>query len=95
MAITYKSGETSIDFIAKSFVDDPNFGLHGDLSERTPDPMGAARADFVVAIFGERPVAISIEDGEAEIHVAEAIQTASRASDQGSFESAKINTRRL
>jgi hypothetical protein len=57
--------------------------------------MCAATADFVGGIFGERPVAISNRDGGAEIHIAEAIQTAGRDSDQGSFESVGINTRRL
>ena len=34
IAITYKSGEVSTDFIAKCFVDRPNFGLYGVFEER-------------------------------------------------------------
>jgi hypothetical protein len=95
MAITYKCGGISIDFITKNFVDDPNFGLLVDFTERIPDAMSAATSDFVAAIFDERPVAISAEDGAAEVHIAEATDTASRSSDHGSKGSAKIYTRRL
>jgi predicted dehydrogenase len=59
MTITYKGGEVAIDFIAKSFVDGPGFGLYPDFATRIPDPMGAATADFLAAIRGEKPVAIS------------------------------------
>ncbi len=95
IAITYKCGGVSIDFIAKNFVDYPNFGLHADFAERIPAPICAATSDFVAAIFGDFRVANSTEDVAVEVHIAEAIQTASRASDQDSFESAKIYTRRL
>jgi predicted dehydrogenase len=79
MAITYESGVVAIDFIAKSFDDGPGFGLHADFATRIADPMGAATADFLAAIRGERPVAISGADGAAAVGIAEAIDKATRA----------------
>jgi predicted dehydrogenase len=79
MTITYKGGEVAIDFIAKSFVDGPAFGLHPDFATRIADPMGAATADFLAAIRGEKPVAISGQDGAAAVGIAEAIDAATRA----------------
>jgi predicted dehydrogenase len=79
MTIGYSEGEVTIDFIAKSFDDGPNFGLHPDFATRIPDPMGAATADFISAILGERTVAISAADGAAAVRIAEAIDQATRA----------------
>lgn len=79
MTIGYKNGEVAIDFIAKSFKDGPNFGLHPDFATRIPDPMGAATSDFVAAILGERSVAISSADGAAAVRIAEAIDKATRS----------------
>lgn len=79
MKIGYAGGEVAIDFIVRSFSDGPGFGLHPDFATRIPDPMGAATADFVAAILGERSVAISATDGAAAVRIAEAIDTASRA----------------
>lgn len=79
MTINYAGGEVAIDFIAKSFSDGPGFGLHADFATRIPDPMGAATADFIAAILGERQVAISAVDGAAAVRIAEAIDTATRA----------------
>ncbi len=79
MTIGYVEGEVAIDFIAKSFIDEPNFGLHPDFATRIPDPMGAATADFIAAILGEKPVAISAADGAAAVRIAEAIDKATRA----------------
>lgn len=79
MKIGYAGGEVAIDFIARSFSDGPSFGLHPDFATRIPDPMGAATADFVAAILGERSVAISAKDGAAAVRIAEAIDIASRA----------------
>lgn len=81
MTITYEDGDVSIDFIAKSFVDGPDFGLFPDFATRIPDPMGAATADFLAAIRGEKAVAISGEDGAAAVRIAEAIDQATRMSD--------------
>jgi predicted dehydrogenase len=78
MTITYAAGDVAIDFIAKSFVDGPQFGLFPDFATRIPDPMGAATADFLAAISGEKPVAISGEDGAAAVAIAEAIDNATR-----------------
>jgi hypothetical protein len=41
--------------------------------------MGAATADFIAAILGERPVAISAADGAAAVRIAQAIDQATRA----------------
>ncbi len=79
MTIGYSNGEVAIDFIAKSFSDGPDFGLHSDFATRIPDPMGAATADFIAAILGERQVAIPAADGAAAVRIAEAIDAASRA----------------
>jgi predicted dehydrogenase len=79
MTITYESGEVAIDFIAKSFVDGPGFGLHPDFATRIPDPMGAATADFLAAIRGEKAVVISGRDGAAAVGIAEAIDIATRS----------------
>jgi len=79
MTIGYTGGEVAIDFIAKSFRDGPDFGLHPDFATRIPDPMGAATADFIAAILGERAVAISAADGAAAVRIAEAIDPATRA----------------
>ncbi len=79
MTIGYAGGEVAIDFIAKSFSDGANLGLHPDFATRIPDPMGAATADFIAAILGERPVAISAADGAAAVRIAEAIDQATRA----------------
>jgi predicted dehydrogenase len=79
MTISYPQGEVAIDFIAKSFVDGPKFGLHPDFATRIADPMGAATADFLAAIRGEIPVAISGTDGAAAVGIAEAIDNATRA----------------
>ena len=79
MKIGYAGGEVAIDFIAKSFRDGPDFGLHPDFATRIPDPMGAATADFIAAILGERAVAISAADGAAAVRIAEAIDSATRA----------------
>jgi predicted dehydrogenase len=79
MTIGYAEGEVAIDFIARSFNDGPNFGLHSDFATRIPDPMGAATADFIAAILGERLVAISAADGAAAVRIAEAIDQATRA----------------
>jgi predicted dehydrogenase len=81
MTITYEGGDVSIDFIAKSFVDGPGFGLFPDFATRIPDPMGAATADFLAAIRGEKAVVISGEDGAAAVGIAEAIDKATRVSD--------------
>jgi predicted dehydrogenase len=78
MTITYAGGDVAIDFIAKNFVDGPGFGLHPDFTTRIPDPMGAATADFLAAIRGEKPVAISGADGAAAVGIAEAIDKATR-----------------
>ncbi len=78
MTINYAGGEVAIDFIAKSFSDGPGFGLHADFATRIPDPMGAATADFIAAILGERQVAISAVDGAAAVRIAEAIDTSTR-----------------
>lgn len=79
MTISYQGGDVAIDFIAKSFVDGPQFGLHADFATRIADPMGAATADFLAAIRGEIPVAISGKDGAAAVGIAEAIDAATRA----------------
>ncbi len=81
MTITYAGGDVAIDFIAKSFVDGPNFGLYPDFATRIADPMGAATADFLAAIRGEIPVVISGTDGAAAVGIAEAIDAATRAAD--------------
>ena len=78
MTITYEGGDVAIDFMAKSFVDGPNFGLYADFSTRIPDPMGAATADFLAAIRGDIPVAISGSDGAAAVAIAQAIDKATR-----------------
>ena len=78
MTITYKDGDVAIDFMAKSFVDGPNFGLHSDFATRIPDPMGAATADFLAAIRGDIPVSISGSDGAAAVAIAQAIDEATR-----------------
>lgn len=78
MTIGYEGGDVAIDFIAKSFVDGPNFGLHPDFATRIADPMGAATADFLSAIAGQIPVAISGEDGAAAVGIAQAIDKATR-----------------
>jgi predicted dehydrogenase len=78
MTIGYEGGDVAIDFIAKSFVDGPGFGLHRDFATRIPDPMGAATADFLAAIAGQIPVAISGEDGAAAVGIAQAIDAATR-----------------
>ncbi|AMS30183.1 MAG TPA: gfo/Idh/MocA family oxidoreductase [Hyphomonadaceae bacterium] len=79
MTINYAAGEVAIDFIAKRFSDGAGFGLHADFAIRIPDPMGAATADFIAAILGERQVAISAVDGAAAVRIAEAIDNATRA----------------
>ena len=79
MTIRYGGGDVTIDFIAKSFVDGPAFGLYPDFATRIPDPMGAATADFLAAIRGDIVVAISGEDGAAAVGIAEAIDAATRA----------------
>ncbi len=79
MTITYDKGDVTIDFIAKSFVDGPSFGLFPDFATRIPDPMGAATDDFLAAIRGEKLVAISGEDGAAAVGIAQAIDEATRA----------------
>lgn len=79
MTIAYSDGKVAIDFIAKKFEDGPAFGLHADFATRIPDPMGAATADFIAAILGERPVAIPAVDGAAAVRIAEAIDHATRA----------------
>lgn len=79
MTIAYAGGEVAIDFVAKSFVDGPGFGLHPDFATRIADPMAAATADFLSAILGKMPVAISGEDGAAAVGIAQAIDQASRA----------------
>jgi len=78
MTIGYVEGDVAIDFIAKSFRDGPDFGLHPDFATRIPDPMGAATADFIAAILGERPVAVSAADGAAAVRIAEGIDQATR-----------------
>jgi predicted dehydrogenase len=78
MTLGYEKGEVSIDFIAKTFVDGPAFGLHPDFATRIADPMAAATADFLLAIAGEKPVAITGEDGAAAVKIAEAIDHATR-----------------
>jgi predicted dehydrogenase len=78
MSLAYEGGEVAIDFITKSFVDGPELGLHADFATRIPDPMGAATADFLAAIAGHMPVAISGEDGAAAVKIAEAIDHATR-----------------
>jgi predicted dehydrogenase len=78
MIISYGTGEVAIDFIAKSFVDGPGFGLFADFATRIPDPMGAATADFLAAIAGLKPVVISGEDGAAAVGIAQAIDDATR-----------------
>jgi predicted dehydrogenase len=78
MSITYEAGEVAIDFIAKSFVDGPQFGLFSDFATRIPDPMGAATADFLAAIAGLAPVAITGVDGAAAVGIAQAIDKATR-----------------
>ena len=78
MTISYHSGDVTIDFIAKSFVDGPAFGLFPDFATRIPDPMGAATADFIAAIRGEKPVVISGRDGAAAVGIGEAIDKATR-----------------
>ncbi|GBF56669.1 glucose-6-phosphate 3-dehydrogenase [Candidatus Phycosocius bacilliformis] len=79
MTIEYAAGTVSIDFIAKEFKDGPGFGLHADFATRIPDPMGAATADFIAAILGEKPVVISAADGAAAVRIAETIDQATRA----------------
>jgi len=83
MAIFYKSSEVTINFIAKCFVDDPSFSLHGDFAERIPDPIGAATSNFVAASFRKRLVGVSTEDVAAAVHIAAAIDTTSLSSDHG------------
>jgi predicted dehydrogenase len=78
MSIIYGAGEVAIDFIAKSFVDGPKFGLFPDFATRIPDPMRAATADFLAAIAGHAPVAITGQDGAAAVGIAQAIDRATR-----------------
>jgi predicted dehydrogenase len=78
MTIAYEGGDVAIDFIAKSFVDGPGLGLFPDFATRIPDPMAAATADFLAAIAGQIPVAISGEDGAAAVGIGEAIDHATR-----------------
>ena len=78
MTITYAGGDVAIDFISKTFTDGPAFGLHPDFATRIADPMAAATSDFLAAIRGEIPVAISGDDGAAAVGIAEAIDAATR-----------------
>lgn len=79
MTISYEGGNVAIDFIAKSFVDGPRFGLFPDFATRIADPMAAATSDFLAAIRGDIAVAISGEDGAAAVGIAQAIDAATRA----------------
>ncbi|MEN9856256.1 MAG: hypothetical protein RL186_1788 [Pseudomonadota bacterium] len=76
MRLIYDSGEVAVDFIAKTFKDGPNFGLHADFATRIPDAMAAATHDFLAAIRGEIPVTISGPDGAAAVKIAQAIDQA-------------------
>jgi predicted dehydrogenase len=78
MNLSYENGEVAIDFIEKSFEDGPKLGLYPDFATRIPDPMGAATADFLAAIAGLIPVAITGEDGAAAVGIAQAIDAATR-----------------
>ena len=78
MSIAYESGVVGIDFVAKSFDDGPGLGLHSDFATRIADPMGAATADFLAAIRGEKAVVISGADGAAAVGIAQAIDDATR-----------------
>jgi predicted dehydrogenase len=73
MSVDYKAGRLDIDFVARSFKDGAGLGLHADFAERMPDAMAAATADFLAAIRGEKPVAISGADGAAAVALAEKI----------------------
>lgn len=76
MNLTYPNGEVAIDFIAKRFEDHAGLGLHADFASRIPDPMGAATADFLAAVRGERAVAVSGHDGAAAVALAARIDAA-------------------
>lgn len=78
MTIDYATGTVAVDFIARTLEDGPGFGLHPDFASKIVDPMAAATADFLAAIRGERPVAISARDGAAAVRLAEQIDAATR-----------------
>lgn len=79
MSVVYQAGAVDIDFIAKTFVDGPRFGLHPDFATRIADPMAAATQDFLRAIAGLTPVVISGDDGAAAVGIAQAIDAATRS----------------
>ena len=71
--IIYQSGVVEIDYIARTFADTTNFGLHKDFAERIKDPMQQATSDFISAILGEIPVQIPARAGEHAVIIAEKI----------------------
>jgi predicted dehydrogenase len=76
MRLEYDTGVVDIDFMAKQFSDTACLDLHADFATRIADPMGAATADFLAAIRGERAVAIPARDGATAVGLAEAIDRA-------------------
>lgn len=71
MQLTYPSGTIAINFLTRDIENTTDFTVHADVSERLPDPLGAADEAFFAACLGQRETFIPGSEAAQAVHLAE------------------------
>ena len=71
MVLAYPSGTVAIDFLTRAVANTTPFALEVDVSDRLPDPLGAADEAFFAACLGLRPCAVPGREAALAVHMAE------------------------
>ncbi len=71
MRLTYPSGHIAIDFLSREIENTTGFVIQADISDRLPDPLGAADEAFFAACLGQCGVFISGHEAARAVHLAE------------------------
>ena len=71
MNLTYPSGTIQLNFLTRAVENTTPFSINADISERLPDPLGAADMAFFDACLGRRDVAIPGSQAARAVHLAE------------------------
>jgi predicted dehydrogenase len=71
MVLTYPSGTIAINFLTRDIENTTPFHVKADVSDRLPDPLGAADEAFFASALGRRPCEIPGREAALAVHMAE------------------------
>lgn len=71
MVLTYPSGTIAINFLTRDIENTTPFHVKADVSDRLPDPLGAADEAFFASALGKRPCEIPGREAALAVHMAE------------------------